>query len=160
MNKSTTDKLTRSAIKYLTYRPRSTQEIRDYLGRKYSGEDQELVIDQVVNHLEEFNLLNDEEFASQWASFRLNHGKGPIIIRIELKKKGVNESQISSALSEINQQSLENSAAKQLEKYSSKLQGLQINRKKAKAYRYLYSRGFESATINPVIDDVVVGKVK
>lgn len=88
-----------SALRLLGVRARSRQEMRDRLTRKGFEPD---VVDEVMARLEQHNLLDDEEFASEWVRSRhLNSGKGRLALRHELRTKGVDESVISEALADI-----------------------------------------------------------
>jgi regulatory protein len=75
------------AINFISYRPRSSKEVRFHLIQKgYSF----LVADHVVNYLQEFDYINDKEFARKWYLSRLNKGGyGPLLIYKELTAKGI-----------------------------------------------------------------------
>lgn len=88
-----------SALRLLGVRARSRQEMRERLTRK--GFEPEAV-DDVMARLEQHNLLDDEEFASEWVRSRhLNSGKGRVALRHELRTKGIDESIIAEALADI-----------------------------------------------------------
>ncbi len=88
-----------SALRLLGVRARSRTEMRERLMRKGFEAD---VVDEVMARLERHNLLDDEEFASEWVRSRhLNSGKGRLALRHELRTKGVDESIISEALADI-----------------------------------------------------------
>ena len=75
------------AINYISYRPRSSKEVRSHLIHKgYSFP----LVDQVVNYLIESDYINDQEFAKKWYMSRLNKGGyGPLLIYKELIAKGI-----------------------------------------------------------------------
>ncbi|MGA1840377.1 MAG: regulatory protein RecX [bacterium] len=75
------------AINLISYRPRSSKEVRSHLIQKgYSF----LLADQVVNYLQESDYLNDKEFARKWYLSRLNKGGyGPLLIYKELTARGI-----------------------------------------------------------------------
>lgn len=74
------------AVKFLSIRPRSTQEIRDYLARKGISD---VVGQEVVERLSREKFLDDEEFAEWWIRGRKEQGKAEFLIRRELENKGV-----------------------------------------------------------------------
>ena len=84
------------ALDYLTYRPRSEAELREYLADKGSSEN---VIEEVIARLKRVGLVDDEAFARYWrdnrASFR---PRGSRMLRYELGQKGVASDAIEVAL--------------------------------------------------------------
>lgn len=89
---------TEAAVRYLGSRPRSTQEIRDYLHRKgYSPES----VDTAVGRLTARGYLDDVAFARWWAENRSQfRPRGPHLIRQELRRKGVVNTTIDDTLAE------------------------------------------------------------
>lgn len=75
------------AINYLSYRPRSSKEVRTHLIRKgYST----ALVGQVVSCLQEYKYIDDRVFAQKWYKTRLiKGGYGPILIRKELITRGI-----------------------------------------------------------------------
>ena len=53
------------ALKYLSYRDRSKWEITQYLEKKQHSHH---VIQQTLEYLENFDYVDDQRFALQWAS--------------------------------------------------------------------------------------------
>lgn len=90
--------LTRS-LKLLSYRPRTEQEIKNYLHKK--GVDQ-VIIEKTIQLLNQDKLLNDKEFAKWWIEQRQQfRPKGKIILKQEMLAKGVGKETVEQALSEI-----------------------------------------------------------
>lgn len=83
------------ALNQLGIRSRSEKELRQALARKKFEPD---VIAHAMARLAELGYINDERFARDWANYRLRQGKGPEIVRIELRQKGVAAALISQAL--------------------------------------------------------------
>ncbi|MDD4363117.1 MAG: RecX family transcriptional regulator [Atribacterota bacterium] len=77
----------KDAIRYLSYRQRSEQEMINKLkNKKYSDE----VITDIIQWLKDLNYINDKEFAISWIKDRLlNKPMGILKIRSELLKKGI-----------------------------------------------------------------------
>lgn len=87
---------TEAGMRYLGLRPRSTQEIRDYLHRKgYSPE----TVETAVGRLTERGYLDDAEFARWWAENRSQfRPRGPHLLRQELRRKGVATTTVDDTL--------------------------------------------------------------
>ena len=84
------------AIAMIARRPRSRKEIRDYLARKDYDEP---TIDSVVTKLIDKELLNDAQFAKDWVSWRqATTPRSRRRLQAELRKKGVDQEEIESAL--------------------------------------------------------------
>jgi regulatory protein len=76
-----------AAYRYLSYRPRSEQEVK--LRLKKHGFDRQL-IEAVVVRLKEQNLVDDSAFARFWKDSRLSSKpRSKRLIRRELRAKGV-----------------------------------------------------------------------
>lgn len=146
------NKLVSQAIKYLSYRNRSTQELKDYLLKK-SGGDKELT-DTAINKIKKFNLLNDAEFTRLFIEARLRQGKGPLLITLELKRRGVDPLIINAELQKIESVQWLESAQNLIKHKHLQKTNLSNPGTKAKIYRYLSGRGFQSKTIYSVIDVV------
>jgi len=85
-----------ACLNLLSYRARSTGEMRDYLKRK--GYDEE-VSESVIEYLTSKAFLNDEDFAKQWIENRVSIKKASVRqIRSELRAKKVSSSIISKLL--------------------------------------------------------------
>jgi regulatory protein len=88
-----------AAIRFLSYRPRSRQEVSQRL--KQNGFDKEL-IEIVIKDLTEQKLVDDAEFARFWAENRQSFSpRSRYLIGLELRQKGVPKTIIEPALSVI-----------------------------------------------------------
>lgn len=87
-----------SCFKLLSYRARSTGEIRDYLKRKkYEDE----IVDRVIEFLTDRDFLNDEKFALQWAESRTAIKQSSVRqIKSELRQKKVSNEIINKVIDE------------------------------------------------------------
>lgn len=75
------------ALNYLSFRPRSREEVRRYLRRK---ETQPEMIDAVLARLDRLDLVNDHAFASFWLESREQFSpRGSHALKNELRMKGV-----------------------------------------------------------------------
>lgn len=87
------------ALGYLSYRPRSTAELRRYLRRKAVTDEH---IEQIIERLTAVGLLDDEAFARFWMEDRETHRpRGPRALRYELQQKGVDNRTIQHALEDL-----------------------------------------------------------
>lgn len=93
----TSSKCYNFALRYLSVRPRSSQEVIDYLTRKGFSEPD---IAKSVSRLEKSNYLNDAEFAKLWVENRMRlNPKSVSILRAELIKKGIDRDIIQAVVS-------------------------------------------------------------
>lgn len=75
------------ALNYLSFRPRSREEVRRYLRRK---ETPPALVERVFERLEHLDLVNDRAFASFWIESREQFNpKGARALKNELRMKGV-----------------------------------------------------------------------
>jgi regulatory protein len=75
------------SINYLSYRPRSTTEVRRYLRKKETPDE---IIESVIEHLQHLDYVNDKAFASFWVENREHFNpKGAQALRSELSTRGV-----------------------------------------------------------------------
>src|SRR5438132_13535580 len=75
------------ALNYLSFRPRSREEVRRYLRRKETPPE---VIESVLARLDHLDLVNDHDFASFWVETREHFSpRGAYALKNELRMKGV-----------------------------------------------------------------------
>ena len=88
-----------AALRLLGVRARSRAEIAERLARRDFDQP---TIDDVLARLEESGLIDDDEFAREWAGSRSRYsGRGRLALRRELRTKGVAAHTIEAALAEI-----------------------------------------------------------
>lgn len=142
------------ALRFLSFRPRSEKEMRDYFKKKQVDP---LVSQKIIDKLKENKFLNDMEFARWWVEQRtLIKPRAWRIIKIELKQKGIS-SEIIEELN-INSESEEKNdltmaielAQKRLPRYKN-LSRQEIYQKMG---RFLISKGFDYDTVKRSIDEV------
>lgn len=86
------------ALDYLSYRPRSEMELRQYLRDK---EFSEQAIEEAVARLTRAGLIDDDEFARYWIENRARfRPRGKRMLRYELGQKGISSQIIEEALEE------------------------------------------------------------
>ena len=141
------------AFNLLSYRQRSTQELKERLLRKDYGIE---IVNQVINILNRLEYLDDEEFAISWIKDRITKGYGPYRIRQQLKEKGVNVNIIEQGLSEEYSSQLEYNLASDLAaKKRSRYSDEDYHEQRYKLSKVLERKGFSFEIINLVLDDLL-----
>lgn len=141
------------ALKYLSYRPRTTQEVKDHLYKKNADEE---IVEQVIDYLFSLSYLDDENFCELWIRDRVNlKPMGKFRLLQELLDKGVEKEVIESSLENHLPQQLEYELAVELaKKRISKLESYDDLREMKKMQNFLYRRGFSANIINDVTNEV------
>jgi regulatory protein len=86
------------ALNYLSFRPRSREEVRLYLRRKETPPE---LIDAVLTRLDALDLVNDRSFASFWLESREQFSpRGAQALRNELRRKGVEREVVDELVDE------------------------------------------------------------
>lgn len=149
-----------------SFRPRSEKEIRDYFRIKNQSASwrikvnkeekiSDLVIEAVIKHLQEKELLNDREFARLWIEARSKR-KGRRVLKAELFRKGINKEIIEEVVGEQITVEGEKGVAEQvLEKRIRLWKGLLSLEKKKKAAEFLLRRGFEYEVVKEVVEKMI-----
>ena len=123
------------ALTFISKSVKTEKQVRDKLISKgYLGE----IIDKVIDKLKEYGYVDDGDFSSRYVS-TYKGVKGRLLIKNELRKKGVSDTHVQEALSSIDSQ--EEAAKKLAEKY---LKNKEITKQNLlKCYKYLLSKGFD-----------------
>jgi len=134
---------------FCNYRERSHREVKEklYSMGLYSKE-----VDQLLVQMMDENLLNEERYARSYARGRFRLKKwGWVKIEQGLRQQGIHQNLLKMAKSEIDEQEymdmLQSMANKKWAEHSKD----QYMIRKAKVYRFLIGRGFESSLINSVL---------
>ncbi|MEW6093939.1 MAG: RecX family transcriptional regulator [Chloroflexota bacterium] len=138
------------ALHFLSYRPRSSQEVRQNLSKR--GCDETLV-EETVCRLQRAGLVNDQEFARLWVENRSTfRPRSKSALRMELRRKGLSDEIIQSVLDEsVDDEALAfESARKQARRYA----GLEWPEFRQKLGAFLARRGFSYSTLAPVVSEV------
>ncbi len=143
-----------NAYALLRQRPRSVYEIRSRLKLKGYADP---LIEDIVASLERTGDLNDEKFAKIWVESRMHmNPAGDVVLKHELKGKGVSDSIIEAALNEkagkYDEYELALSMAKdRFERFK------KLDRRKAtkRIYDFLLRRGFKYDNIRRVVENLI-----
>lgn len=127
------------AIGYLGFKPRTRKQIQQYLSRR---EFEESNIQYALDRLESEHIVDDEQYARQFAAGRLrNSSKGRLWIKQELRQRGVSKQTAAEAVDELDRNAELASAKSAADKKWRSLKG-DNKEKKRKLFGFLMRRGF------------------
>ena len=143
-----------AAIHFLSYRARTEYEIRDKLRQKGF----ELsIIDIVIRRLHELSYIDDNSFVMNYVRDRLNRkGHGPVRLKSDLRKLGISQEQVDSALAEVTDTaSIVDKAHEQARKRIKRLHKEKDPfKKRRKLYDFLLRRGHTVDTVKEVLERI------
>lgn len=97
-NEEALHQATDRALNYLSFRPRSREEVRRYLKRKETPPE---LIDAALERLDHMDLVNDHNFATFWIENREQFNpRGARAIKNELRMKGVQREVVDELVSD------------------------------------------------------------
>mgnify|MGYP001149255580 FL=1 len=135
------------ALHYLSFRPRSAQEVTQYLTGK--GLDEKDVA-AVLERLQQAKLVDDAAFAQFWVNSRENaRPKGAWALRAELRQKGIAETHIAEAVADVDEQA---SALRAAERKAQQLSGLDEGTYRRRLTAFLMRRGFGYDIVREAVD--------
>ena len=148
------NRATNNAYALLRQRPRSEFEMRSRLKLKGYGIE---IVDQVIEALRRAGEIDDARFAKLWVDSRMQTNPvGDVVLRYELKEKGVSATMIEAALAKKAEEYDEyevasNMAGERFERLK------KLDRKKAlkRLYDFLLRRGFKYETVRKVVEKIV-----
>ena len=112
--------------------------------------------DQIIQHLQENNFLNEERFISSFCSGKFKIKKwGKNKITYELKKKGLASIMIKKHTEVFNDNEYYNTIIKLIILKAKTIKEKDIFVKKNKIAKYLYQKGFESHLVWELINDEI-----
>jgi regulatory protein len=138
------------ALHFLSYRPRSTAEVRQNLEKRGTSI---ALVEETLVRLERAGLVNDRDFAQVWVENRNTfQPRGKSALRFELRRKGLSDEVVQSVLDEkVDEEALAFEAAR---KYASRLAGREWLDFRQKLSGFLARRGFSYTTITPIVSKV------
>lgn len=140
------------ALRMLSLSLKTEKQIRDKLKDEYSPR----VIEETIEKLKEYNLVDDRIYAKRYIKEKLStRGKQRIIS--ELYNKGISKRIIESSFDEdFKEDEVINAKNVALKKYSSlKNRETDPIKIKEKLYRFLLSRGYGYDVIKKIVDSVI-----
>lgn len=150
------------ALKFLSYRPRSEEEVRQNLlnsrGRFKSAKKNTIpeIAEKIILKLKEYKFIDDKEFVKWWIHQRTSfRPRGLKLIKIELRQKGISKDLIEEVIESLETKVDDLQSAKKLiERRSSKYKNLPRDEKFQKVARFLSSKGFNYDIIKEVLQAI------
>lgn len=143
------DRAKNTAVRLISYRPRSVVEVQRHLDRK--GYDAELIT-AVVNQLQATELLDDAAFARYWVDQRETFKpRSQMALQQELRQKGVNREDIEAALIDLDETAAARRAA---EKKARRWTALPEQEYRKKLMGFLQRRGFHYGIIKQITNEL------
>ena len=140
----------RGVLRKISAKDHTVKQIRDYLSRTDLNASQ---IDEIINRLIEYDLLNDEKYCINKINYYNNTNLSSKQIRQKLIKEGVDIELIKQYLN--NDYSDEYRKAKALaEKYNRTIKGKSVNMVKQTILNKLVSNGFSYEISKSVVDEL------
>ena len=150
-----TDKAISYAYRLLSLRPRSEKELKARLFRKKIDR---VTVGSVMSVLKENKAIDDLKFARLWVESRMRTSpKGDILLRKELREKGVETALIDMALSEKKED--EGSVAKALAvQAAERFEKLPMEKARKKLFDLLVRRGFAFGLVKDIVEEIYYAK--
>jgi len=160
MDDATYQRLLGFGLNYVSLRPRSEKEIRDYVQKKITrwavSSD---LLERVMERLRELGYVDDLKFAHAFvSSCNQSRPKGAMLLRIELRKKGIDRDCIEEALVEADPDTVVSEVDLAQKAAVKKLRGLERydqRQQRNKLYAFLARRGFSHDIVSSVIDGLL-----
>lgn len=134
-----------TALRFLTARPRSTEEVRRRLQRHHTTD----VVDKVISALTNQGFLDDAAYARQWREYReRSRPRGQSLLRNELLSRGISRDIAAEALDDFDAAA---NAYRAGRKIAFRLQGSDYPKFRRRLWSHLQRRGFESDVITEAI---------
>jgi regulatory protein len=139
-----------SAANFLSYRPRSSHEVRQNLLQK---DVPPAVIDAAFDRLNALGYLDDHAFAEFWVRDR-NAFKplSPQALRYELRRKGISDALIAEVLADVD---ADDSAYRAAMSQSRRYRGFDQRTFREKMYAFLQRRGFSYSTARSAVQRLI-----
>jgi regulatory protein len=149
----TFEKLYNKTLHFLSFRPRSEKEIKDYLRKKKADD---LTVKRIIDNLRQNKFINDLEFAKWWIEQRTKiKPRSNRVIKFELLQKGISKELVEELIRASDLTEFDRAldlANKKIKKYEK----LEKNKAYEIIVRFLSSKGFEWDIIKEVIDRVLI----
>ena len=143
----------RQAVRLLARRPYTEWELRRRFDRSGLTEQEQ---EAVMGSLRQATLVSDAEFAAAWLENRMAfRPRGAWALRVELRARGVPAEVIESTLSGFDEHQAALQAARQ---GARKYEHLSPELFRQRLTAYLYRRGFQHPTIEPLVEQLAVDR--
>ena len=144
----------RVAINYLSYKPRSINEVRRKL---WSKKISDAMIDITIEKMKNYGYLDDEKYTRGWIEERIRtRGFSSSKIKSELFLKGISKEIIENNLSEIYTPELEIKTAKMIaKKQMRKYKNLDEKVIKRRIINFLLRKGYNYSVIESILPEIL-----
>ncbi len=140
-----------TAIGYLSRVIRSEKEIKDFLVKK---ETEDPVINEVIHKLKTQKYIDDQDYAYSFVRTQMNTtDKGPDLIRMELRERGIDKNFIEMSLQEFSLEQQLEKAAKLCQKFLQKNTKESSKALKQKLESLLVRKGYPFDVINLAVSE-------
>ncbi len=138
-----------TALTFLGHRPRSEREVRRRLAR---AETPPTIVEEVMEKLRRWDLVDDQAFAAYWIEQRQTfRPRGTRLLRAELRQRGVSGEVAASATHEA-ETSADDDAYRAAAKKAQQLAALDERTFRTRLSQFLGRRGFGWDTITPTVE--------
>lgn len=146
-------KIKTDALRLLSFRPRSVEELRQRLRqKKYTAE----AVQEIIETLTKQGLLNDALFAKMFANSKIyERPVGKRQLEIDLKKKGLSAPLIQETLGGLKDYDEKKTAMDLARERFLRMEGLSDEKKKTRLFGFLKRRGFSNDAIFGAIRELL-----
>ncbi len=145
-NEDDRERAYQQALLFLSYRARSTAEIRQNLRRHKLPPE---IIEHTIERLRAEKLADDDQFAKAWVENRSTfRPRSRRALAVELRQKGIPDEAVRSALTGVDEDALAYEAAL---KRARRLEALEWNEFRTRLGEFLARRGFSYSVVAPVV---------
>ena len=143
-------------VDILSQSDKSRFQLEDYLFKRIKKEEHELLVNEILDHYEDLNYINDNRFLENYIRYKYEQGIGKTRIINELKEKGLKC--INTINEQFNLYDFEKSLIEYVErKYLSKT-NIVTRKEYDKIIRQLITKGYSFSDLNIIKDFFEVGK--
>lgn len=136
------------AIRLLSQREHSRQELATKISRKHELAEQELT--ELLDSLEQSGYLDDQRYAEMFVRSSVSRGHGPMKISYALRDKGVDESLVREVLDDAETDWQEQARYQRARKFGEEIPA--DFKERARQSRFLAGRGYFMDTINAIFN--------
>ncbi len=147
MSKSNDSEAYDQASRWLTRRSHSERELREKLRL---AEHPAALIEATIVRLHSFGYLDDAKLAADVAAKRTAQGYGPLRLRADLERRGIDAATIDATLREEPDDQQTIARRLLLARFP---RGIDAPRDRARAARFLINRGFDEETLLAIIGE-------
>ncbi|MFI5252090.1 MAG: RecX family transcriptional regulator [Bacteroidota bacterium] len=145
------------ALRLISYRLRSEKELRERLTNKDITPD---IVDETIQNLRKSKLVDDKAFARAYVhDLLLKKAAGTILLRRELRKKGIANDIIRETLDQMiepgtEQQHASAAASALLKRYKTSRKSIDNTKRQLRIKSFLLRRGYDFFIINKVMREL------